>query len=349
MFRHARIGMVITDSQGRLLEANPAFSAMLGYEEHELLGRSFTEFTHPDERDGNLRLMAEMRAGTRSGFDLEKRYVARDGSVIWAQVNVSLTREPDSGAGFAIAQVQDISARKRAEHAAAEERQLLRALLETTTDQIYFKDRDSRFLRVSNAQAAKLGLRAPEDAIGKTDFDVFSHEHASEAFADEQRILETGEPITGLEERESWTDGREAWVSTSKFPLHDERGDVIGTFGISRDITRRRHDEAIIRDSEERWRVLLANAQEMIAVVDDAGRVSYCSPSVRRWLGYDPEELRRLPSHPRTRRPSRGASPTSHRAARSGSITGCATATAPGTRSSRRSSACATTRSSAAS
>jgi len=73
--------------------------------------------------------------------------------------------------------------------------------------------------------------------IGKTDLDIFTDEHGRAAFEDEQRIIRTGEPILGLEEKETWADGHETWVSTSKMPLRDANGDIIGVFGISRDIT----------------------------------------------------------------------------------------------------------------
>jgi PAS domain S-box-containing protein len=294
MFVDARIAMTLVADDASYLRANPAFCRMLGYREDELLGRRFTEFTHPDERDGQLQLLEQMRAGLDGGIETEKRYLTRDGRVLWALVNVART----SDGGAFIVQAQDISERKRADAAIAEERNLLRALLETTTDQVYFKDLESRFVRVSRAQATKLGFDGPDELIGKTDFDVFSAEHAQPAFADEQRIIRTGEPISDMEERETWADDREAWVSTSKFPLHNERDEVIGTFGISRDITNRKRTEDGLRESDERWRTLLANAQEMIIVVDGEGRVAYCSPSIQRWLGYDAEEFVELPSHP---------------------------------------------------
>jgi diguanylate cyclase (GGDEF)-like protein/PAS domain S-box-containing protein len=124
-----------------------------------------------------------------------------------------------------------------------DDRYLLDALLEHMPDAVYFKDARSRFIRMSRALAERCGLEDAADAIGKTDFDLFSGEHAQQAFADEQRLLQTGEPLVGIEERETWEDGREAWVSTTKVPLRDRSGEIVGLFGISRDITERKLDE----------------------------------------------------------------------------------------------------------
>ncbi|MGZ4317193.1 MAG: PAS domain-containing sensor histidine kinase [Gaiellaceae bacterium] len=141
------------------------------------------------------------------------------------------------------------------------DRFLLSALLENATDQIYFKDTESRFIRLSTALALKLGLAGQDDAIGKTDFDWFSEEHARQAFDDEQRIIQSGKPIV-LEEKETWANGREAWVSTSKLPLRDDSGAVIGTFGISRDITLEKAQRNELARQADQLRAALAMAEE---------------------------------------------------------------------------------------
>lgn len=111
-------------------------------------------------------------------------------------------------------------------------------LLSATEERVYFKDRASRFLLVSSGWlAAYAPGRTVGELVGKTDFDVFSSEHACAAFADEQRIIATGQPVTAKVEQETFKDRERAWVSTTKMPLRDEDGQVIGTFGISRDIT----------------------------------------------------------------------------------------------------------------
>lgn len=131
---------------------------------------------------------------------------------------------------------------------------LLKNLMDNLSDAIYFKDLQSRFAMVNKACAEKHGWESPETIQGKTDFDLFSKEHAEQAFADEQRIIETGEPLHGIEEKETWPDGRVSWASTTKMPLKNETGEIIGTFGISRDITE--HKEAELRAkryAEEVW------------------------------------------------------------------------------------------------
>jgi diguanylate cyclase (GGDEF)-like protein/PAS domain S-box-containing protein len=124
-----------------------------------------------------------------------------------------------------------------------DDRYLLDTLMERIPDQIYFKDAKSRFVRISRALATRLELDEPADAVGKSDFDFFAAEHAQKAFADEQLLLQTGEPLISIEEHETWQNGREAWVSTTKVPLRDRGGRIVGLFGISRDVTDRKLGE----------------------------------------------------------------------------------------------------------
>ena len=114
---------------------------------------------------------------------------------------------------------------------------LLEAFLKHIPDNVFFKDRDSRFLRISRAMADYIGLPDPRLAVGKLDSDIFSPEHAGQALADEREIIRTGQPQIGVEEKETWPDGRESWVLTNKLPLTDHCGQIIGTMGIARNIT----------------------------------------------------------------------------------------------------------------
>lgn len=117
---------------------------------------------------------------------------------------------------------------------------LLQTLMNSIPDAVYFKDTRSRFLMISRALAKKHHLTDPQQAVGKTDADYFTPPHAQQALADEQAILRTGQPMEGIEESETWPDGSVTWASTTKMPLRNQSGRIVGTFGISRDITARK-------------------------------------------------------------------------------------------------------------
>ena len=116
-------------------------------------------------------------------------------------------------------------------------------------DHIFFKDMEGRFIRTSMSQAKMLGLSNPTQTIGKTDFDFFPH--AQRSFDEEQEIIRSGQPLIDNEESVVWPDGHKIWLSTTKVPLIDENGQIIGTFGIGRDITDRKHAEAALQKANE--------------------------------------------------------------------------------------------------
>jgi sigma-B regulation protein RsbU (phosphoserine phosphatase) len=129
---------------------------------------------------------------------------------------------------------------------------LFRFLLENTQDQIYFKDRRGRFLRVSRAVAELFGVKDPDQLIGKSDFDFWSAETAQAAFADEQRIIETGQPLVGKIEKLVYRDGRVRWDYTSKLPLRNSNGEIIGICGINKDFTLiKEMEDALARSNME--------------------------------------------------------------------------------------------------
>jgi PAS domain S-box-containing protein len=181
--------------------------------------------------------------------------------------------------------------RLQAEQALAQERYLLHTLVDNLPDNIYFKDAASRFLRINKALTTYFGLTDPAQAIGKTDFDFFTEEHARPAYEDEQQILRTGQPVVGKEEKETWLDGRVRWVSTTKMPFRDRDGKIIGTFGLAREITKLKLAEQALRESEERFRGTFENAAVGIAHTDLEGRFLRVNQKLCDILGYSREEL----------------------------------------------------------
>ena len=171
------------------------------------------------------------------------------------------------------------------------EQVLFLSLIKAIPDHIYFKDRQSHFVRINDTMAKKFGLRDPSGAIGKTDFDFFTGEHAQQAFDDEQRIMRTGEPLIGLEEKETWSDGHVTWASTTKVPLRDATGDITGLVGISRDITERKLIEDALAEQAETYRALLSTALDGVIEVDEHLHIVDANQVYCRLLGYTRAEL----------------------------------------------------------
>jgi PAS domain S-box-containing protein len=209
---------------------------------------NWREIIHPQDRPRWDEAVARLRTGQPA--QLEYRIVCPDGAVRSVRVSVSVSQAAD-GATLALDGIlSDVTARVHAELAFEAERYRLNTLMAQLPDSIYFKDDKSRFVRINAALARRFGLTDPSQAVGKTDFDFFTREHAEQGFADEQQVIQTGQPIVDKEEKETWPDGRITWVSTTKMPLV-QGGKIVGTFGVSRDITRRKQQEVELRQARE--------------------------------------------------------------------------------------------------
>ncbi len=146
---------------------------------------------------------------------------------------------------------REIAERKQAELDLAFERFLLNTLMCHAPDHIFFKDRDSRFIRISRALAEFYGLDDPSAAIGMSDFDFYDAERARRYQEDERRIMETGIPMVGREEEERAPGQPPRWLLISKLPLRDTNGAIIGTFGTSRDITDQKRAAVAMQEAKE--------------------------------------------------------------------------------------------------
>lgn len=129
---------------------------------------------------------------------------------------------------------------------------ILQTLMNNSKDTIYFKDKDSKIIVSSRAHALLWGETNPENVVGKTDFDYFPHDFAMEALKDEREIMETGIASTGIIEKLVEADGNIRWLSASKYPLYDEDHNIIGTWGISKDVSSFKKAEKELIDLSEK-------------------------------------------------------------------------------------------------
>jgi len=213
----------------------------------ELFGKPIIQYVHPDYR---ALFIERMKKAANEGVVLpftDEKFLRLDGSEVDVEVKAMPIQIGNKRAVQLI--VRDITERKHSEETLKLEQYLMHSLMENVPDHIYFKDNKSRFIRINNAHARSFGLSDPGQAVGKTDFDFFTDEHAQQAFTDEQEIIRSGQPIS-KEEKETWADRPDSWVSTTKLPLHDKDNKIIGTFGISVNITERRKAEEALLESE---------------------------------------------------------------------------------------------------
>ena len=241
---------IALDGEGRISMANRAGCTLLGQSESELLGKHwFKSFVPPSAAaEAARQLFQRLVAGAIESGAARSEYPIVDSNgehhlIAW---HLSLLSDGAGNAAGVLWAGEDISTRALAEGKLAYEHSLLQALMDNLPDHIYFKDRDSRFLLANAAMAKSFGLADPAAFLGKTDFDFFTDEHARQAFADEQAIIRTAQALR-TEEKETWPDKPDSWVSSTKIPLYDKDGIIIGTFGVSRDITERRVAEAKIQ------------------------------------------------------------------------------------------------------
>ena len=268
------IGVFHKDKAGRFTFVNAWYCRFKGVEARAFIGKTADqvaasrwtpeEMETPDRRreikifnDGANHHEVIMRTGR--SIEVEEQHVDPDGNARFLHVIKGPLLGSDGTMLGSQGVLLDITERKRAEAQYASERELLRTLLDFSSDSIYFKDRESRFLRCSAAMAHLFGVRSPEEMVGKRDFDYFDAEHAEAAFEDEQEIIRSGRPIIGKTEKETYPDGRIGWALTSKLPLHDSQGEVIGTFGTSKDITHFKETEAKL---EQLHRELLQTSRQ---------------------------------------------------------------------------------------
>lgn len=247
--------MILIDREGNIINVNKAVTDTLKFDQKELSGKSIA--TLLSYKHLTITILEKIIQG-----EIIKNHDAyllvKDSGEIPVIFSCSPLKDKKGEMRGIVFVASDITVRKQSEDVLAQERYLMNALMNNLPDYIYFKDKESRFIKISNSHAHSFELGVPAEAIGKTDFDFFSEEHALQAYNDEQEIIRSGKPLV-KEEKETWPDRPDTWVSTTKLPLLNQDGEIVGTFGVSKDITERiRSEEAIIESDR-----LLHESQEI--------------------------------------------------------------------------------------
>jgi PAS domain S-box-containing protein len=274
------------DRESRFIKTNKAHAQnLLGVSDpSEVAGK--TDFDlYPGEEENTQRFYDEEQRLMETGEPVIGREWTvpsqATGEEVWLSEHKVPIRGEDGEVVGLVCIGRDVTQLKRAEAALVRERDLMRTLLNSSPDYIFFKDRESRFIMSNDAHAQQLlDLDNAREAVGKTDFDLFSHREAQRFYDEEQKIMETGQPVIGREwSLHSSTTGEEVWLSEHKVPIRDETGQVIGLLGISRDVTQ------LKRAAAEREQ-LLTTLERRSVQLQAAADVSSAASSM-----LDPNEL----------------------------------------------------------
>jgi PAS domain S-box-containing protein len=252
------------DAPWRFTYASAAIEAITGYRTSDPIEPGTLDPALQPVPEDRTMVAEAIRHAVSNGQSYALAYRVRhaNGTTLWIEDRGRPHRDVDGMVTWIDGVMFDITERKLVEDVLVEQRARLLALMEAIPDYIYFKDADSCFMMISRSLASSFGLDDPEEAVGKADVDFFTEEHAQSALEDEREIMRSGSPIIGLEEKETWPDGRETWASTTKLPRFDAAGNVVGTFGISRDITARKRAAIELADANQRLEAAMAEATE---------------------------------------------------------------------------------------
>lgn len=279
------------DLNGRFTFANQRFCDLVGRNRVEIVG--LTDFDlFPQHLAEKYNADDQKVLLTGESVETTEVNVTPDGNRHWVHV----IKTPLLDASAVPVGIQgifwDVTQQHIIQEALSHERDLLRALLDSAPDAIYFKDCDSKIIRCSRALALKLGYPDSPAIEGKTFHELFEREHADAALAIEKQVMQTGEPSLGYTEREVWPDGRAAWALTSKLALRNSKGDIAGTFGISKDITALKEAQNRLEQAESNYKSIVENAIDGIFQTTPDGHYIKANMALARIYGFEsPEEL----------------------------------------------------------
>ncbi len=281
LFEEALDAIFVADAEtGIILDCNRAALRMVGRKKSEVIGKHQRILHPPEDVVGEFTGSFLRHISKDDDEIIETKVITKTGKL----KDVAIKARISSIGGKKVIQgmFRDITDRKRMEEELFHERDLLQALMDNIPDTIYFKDANSRFIRINKAQSQMLGVKNPAEAVGKTDFDYFTPEHSQDAYNDEQAIVKTGKPVVYKVEKVRRADGQFLWVSATKVPIKDSANRVVGIVGISRDVTEHKQMEEELQRHTEHLEELvkertleLGKAERLAAIGETATMVGH--------------------------------------------------------------------------
>ena len=322
-FEYTAVGMALVSLPGQFLKVNKAFCEMLGYSAAELIERSLEQITFPDDLPKDLHLARQTMTGAIPWYQLEKRYVHKQGHIVWGLLSASTVRDDDGRPLYGVGQIQDITERRRMEEALRDANQRLEQRVKERTAElertVALLERESAARRES-AERLTQALHAAHAGAWEwnatTNRAIWSDDnyrvlglapgnveasyehwlrciHPDDRAEVERRVAQTmarDDELT-MEFRVVWPDGGIHWISDVGKMLYDPAGDPVGMYGIQMDITERKHAELALREVEAQYRQLVENQPDLICRFLPDTTLTFVNTAYARFFGHPPAAL----------------------------------------------------------
>ena len=237
LFERTTDGIIVLDARGEILDVNQKALEILSLQKEDMIGNNFLSLGLLTTKSLSIVVKQfEELLSINVARSQETEIKDKNGKTLSIELSAFFLIRKDNQVDNFVVIIRDISDRKQAEIKLAQEHELLQTLMNNIPDSIYFKDEQNRFIMVNKAKAAHSNV-TPEEMIGKTDFDFFPEDEARKSFEDDKELMKTGKFIINKIEKLTSPDGLERWVSVTKVPRFDDEGNIIGSMGVSRDVT----------------------------------------------------------------------------------------------------------------
>ena len=290
VFEQAGVGVTRQTPEGRFLEVNERFARMVGRTPMELVGRSFSEITHPDDRVDQDGALGELLAGQTDSIAREKRYVRPDGTVVWCRLNLTAVRDASGKAECLLAIAEDITDRRRAEVELVNQLSFQRSLMDAAVNPIYVQDPQGHYVSLNRAFETFLGVSV-QGALGLTAREIFSEETGEFLAGKDREILETG-GVQRFEVALEDASGRERHLVFHRARFDDADGRPQGIVGVATDVTDSKLVEKALRDEQDVLRRILTGIRAGIFVIEPRTmRIKDVNPVAEELCGRSRDDL----------------------------------------------------------
>ncbi|MFW6122592.1 MAG: PAS domain S-box protein [Petrotogales bacterium] len=291
LFEYATDGIFVLDARGDILDVNTKLCEMLDLTKNDVIGKNLFSMDFLTAKSLPIVITEfEQLLSNKTANRYTTQIKTRQQKLLDVEVSSFFLIKKDKEVDNFILIVRDITERNKAEQKRRREHELLKTLMDTIPDSVYFKDEKHRFVLVNKAKAEHSNV-SPEEMVNKTDFDFLPKEQAQEIFDDDNKILQSGKPIINKLEKVTHDDGFERWVSVTKVPRYNAEGDIIGTLGISRNVVSQEKAKEEIIKSKERYRAVIENSSFAIILTDEHKHIISWNKHVENLLNMNHEDL----------------------------------------------------------